>query len=76
MNTELKHTIYVGSEAVIKSIAERGHIRVLNPGTMRWQNFGKSAKYEAVKDPDVKTGWMLVCDRDIKTEAKEQGFIL
>lgn len=76
MNIELKHTVFVGSENVIKSMASRGCIRVLNRKTMRWQNFAADASFASVKDPDVETGWILLCDRDVRVEATQQGYII
>jgi len=76
MKIKLKYTIYIGSESTMKSIAERGCMRVLNRKTMRYQDFGKDAKYEAIKSPEHEICWRVVSDRDVRAEAKEQGFII
>lgn len=70
--------LFVGGEQTMKSIAKSGCIRVLNRKTMKWQDFGRDATYEAIKDPNpnISTGWILLCSRDVKAEAISQGFIV
>lgn len=68
------YIIYRGSESTMKSIADKGCMRVLNPKTMRYQDFAKDAEYKAVQGNEI--CWSVVSNRDVRTEAEEQGFII
>lgn len=78
------YEIFVGGEEAMQMMADHG-AKALNPKTMRWQIIDKNAKYivridKTISDDISPTGFTnmatLLCDKDLRSIAKQKGLIL